>query len=324
MTDLVLQEAWHLRNYEALMQITLMLKDKPLSSVMHMEIAKDAWDALNRHYEGVGKQTITYLISDLFQGMLSNKIALENQLNAMLQKNQILASLGLILDESLIAVAMLISLLPSYGTLRTILMTQDRKLDTEKVINEVLTEEKCQKEGTSESVLLVRAGKGVKSPDKKDKKKKKKCTHCGYTGHTVDECCKLKASQSEAATKADNKDKSSEGKESAKVTSVHEVGFETLCLFLAKELLCNDALLHCWIIDSSASSHMSSHHEWFLHYRPLAALKQVYLGNEHHVLAQGIGQVIISASLEDSSINTGIIQNVLYIPDLNSNLLSVA
>ncbi|OSX61491.1 hypothetical protein POSPLADRAFT_1144619, partial [Postia placenta MAD-698-R-SB12] len=69
---------------------------------------------------------------------------------------------------------------------------------------------------------------------------------------------------------------------------------------------------------------MSSHHEWFLHYRPLAAPKRVYLGDEHHILAQGIGQVVISASLEDGSTNTGVIQNVLYVPDLNGNLLSVA
>ncbi|KAF9805649.1 hypothetical protein IEO21_08975 [Rhodonia placenta] len=105
-TDLVLQEAWRLQNYKALTQITLTLKDKPLSSVMRMEIVKDAWDALNRRYEGVRKQTIAYLVSDLFRGTLSDEIALEDQLNAMLQKSQILASLGLILDESLIAVAM--------------------------------------------------------------------------------------------------------------------------------------------------------------------------------------------------------------------------
>ncbi|OSX59695.1 hypothetical protein POSPLADRAFT_1035274 [Postia placenta MAD-698-R-SB12] len=105
-TNLVLQEAWCLRNYEALTQITLMLKDKPLSSVMHMEITKDTWDTLNRRYKGVRKQTIAYLVSDLFQGMLNDEIALEDQLNAMLQKSQILTSLGLILDKSFIAVAM--------------------------------------------------------------------------------------------------------------------------------------------------------------------------------------------------------------------------
>ncbi|PCH35363.1 hypothetical protein WOLCODRAFT_41682, partial [Wolfiporia cocos MD-104 SS10] len=80
--------------------------------------ASEVWTRLNTRYEGKGNQTIVYLISDLFHGNLSDESPLEPQLNAMSQKAYIITSLGQPLGNSLIAIAMVISLPPSYSTLR--------------------------------------------------------------------------------------------------------------------------------------------------------------------------------------------------------------
>ena len=45
---------WDHHNKEAKAQITLTLSDKPLSGVIHAMSATDAWDKLNRRYEGRG------------------------------------------------------------------------------------------------------------------------------------------------------------------------------------------------------------------------------------------------------------------------------
>lgn len=87
------------------------MKDEPLSRVLHATTAAQVWTKLCQHYKGKGKQTIAYLIGDLFQGMLS--------------------------DDSLIAIAMVISLPPSYSTLCTVLMSTDDKLSVD--------EQKCCK-----------------------------------------------------------------------------------------------------------------------------------------------------------------------------------
>jgi len=39
---------------EAQAQLTLTLKDEPLSGVLHATSAADIWDKLNRRYEGKG------------------------------------------------------------------------------------------------------------------------------------------------------------------------------------------------------------------------------------------------------------------------------
>jgi len=74
-------------------------------------------EKLCERYEGKGKQSIAYLIGKLFCGTLLDDSPLEPQLNAMRQKAIVLALLGQTLDNSLIAIAMVISLPPSYSTL---------------------------------------------------------------------------------------------------------------------------------------------------------------------------------------------------------------
>lgn len=67
--------------------------------------------------QGKGKQTIAYLIGELFRRTLSDETLMETQLNAMRQKAYILKSLGQPLDDTLIAVVMVISLPTSYSIL---------------------------------------------------------------------------------------------------------------------------------------------------------------------------------------------------------------
>ncbi|KAJ8580825.1 hypothetical protein M405DRAFT_698838, partial [Rhizopogon salebrosus TDB-379] len=80
--------------------------------------AEEIWKKLSERYEGKGKQTIAYLIGELFRGTLSDESAMETQLNTMRQKAYVLKSLGQPLDDSLVAIAMVISLPPSYSILR--------------------------------------------------------------------------------------------------------------------------------------------------------------------------------------------------------------
>ena len=67
---------------------------------------------------------------------------LEPQLNALHHKAHILTSLGLKLEDSLIAIAMVISLPESYSILRMILMLSEDKLSPDSITAQVLIEEK--------------------------------------------------------------------------------------------------------------------------------------------------------------------------------------
>jgi hypothetical protein len=145
------------------------LKDEPLSSVLHAMSAAEIWMKLSECYEGKGKQTIAYLIGELFHGTLSDKSSMEMHLNSMHQKSYVFKSLGQPLNDTLVAVAMVISLPSSYSILQTILMSSSDKLSVNTVILQVLAEEKS---------CLTEKPKS----DQKDKKKKK-CPYCLRSGH---------------------------------------------------------------------------------------------------------------------------------------------
>ncbi|KIK19858.1 hypothetical protein PISMIDRAFT_682784 [Pisolithus microcarpus 441] len=80
---------------------------------------------------------------------------MHNQLNAMWQKVCILKSLGQPLNDSLVAIAMVISLPPSYATLRTILMSLNDKLSIDSIISQVLVKEKSQQLASGGQSALV-------------------------------------------------------------------------------------------------------------------------------------------------------------------------
>ena len=96
---------------------------------------------------------------------------------------------------------------------------------------------------------------------------------------------------------------------------------EHIHLFMAQMLQEQKAeVAERWIVDSGASSSMTSNCEWLENYRKLSKPKKVCMGDERYIYAVGIGQVKIT--MHQKAIY--LVQNVYYVPDLNGNLLSVS
>ena len=156
----------------------------------------------------------------------------------MQQKANVLKTLGQPLEDSLIAIAMVISLPPTYSTLRTILMAADDKLMTDAVINQVLIEEKSRKVSLTLSALAAKTiGKSKqkgKGKVNKEDKGKKSCTYCSKNGHTEDECWK-KATECSKEKDDASKEKMDEKKElAAHVAKAGSTHSPPLRLFMAQ------------------------------------------------------------------------------------------
>ena len=75
-----------------------------------------------------------------------------------------------------------------------------------------------------------------------------------------------------------------------------------------------------WFIDSGASQHMFCVREYFHGYKELASPEKMRLANDTMISGDGIGSVI----WEDKELNeTTTIKNVLFVPELSQNLISV-
>ncbi|CAL1698120.1 unnamed protein product [Somion occarium] len=199
--DTTAHDNWVRRDKEARAQITLTISDEPLNGVLHAKTSKDVFEMLNMRYEGRRRQTTAYLIGELFHNTFSDDSDLEPQLNSMRHKAYILRTpLKCPLDDVLVAAAMIGALPPSYSILKTILMFSDDSLDVDKVIFQILNEEKSkrQEQGLT-SALVARTQTYTKSkgkpgkPAEGKKSNSKKCDYCKKKGHVKDECRKLKA-----------------------------------------------------------------------------------------------------------------------------------
>jgi len=82
-------------------------------------------------------------------------------------------------------------------------------------------------------------------------------------------------------------------------------------------------LVQHWIIDSGASRTMSCHREWFFHFTPLATPIPVVLGDDSSIVASGVGRIHVEMRA-NGSMHRSVLQDVLYVPGLQGNLLSVA
>jgi len=322
-------EEWLTKDKEAHAQLTLTLKDEPLSRVLYSTTSAEVWKKLSEQYEGRGKQSIAYLISELFWSTLSDDTAMESQLNLMQQKANVLKTIGQPLDDSLIAIAMVISLPSSYSTLRTILMATDDKLTTDMVINQVLIEERSQK-SPGQTALSAKAtsqtkGKGKAKSGKKSQKKKGTCTYCSKDGHTEDVRYKKKrdVAAKDGMDKSKEKPKEEKTELAASVAQVDRNSPPPLRLFVARNQT-DKATAHDWIIDSGASAHMSCQHKWFTTYHRLVPPQSVTVGNGMSIPAVGIGCIHVNLKLDSGCTSTTVIRDVYYVPNLDGNLLSIS
>ena len=78
-----------------------------------------------------------------------------------------------------------------------------------------------------------------------------------------------------------------------------------------------------WLIDSGASSHMTSEKKILTSYREFERPEKVGLGDGRIVNVVGMGNVYISMQLKGHEPNVSMIYNVLYVPKLACNLFSV-
>jgi hypothetical protein len=78
---------------------------------------------------------------------------------------------------------------------------------------------------------------------------------------------------------------------------------------------------HEWALDSGASSHFCNDRSLFETFK--ASRTQVQVAAGKSITAFGIGSIALSTALPNGSVRTGRLNNVVYAPDMHSNLLSV-
>jgi hypothetical protein len=189
------------------------------------------WVALLKRYNGVGVQDAARVMTQLHHYQLDDSKPFEPQLIEMRGLHDRLASLGDTYTDTKFAVIVSEALPQSYDTLKTIILADLDDASTiacDKLIAQILREEKRKSRPKSSAVLIAKPGKTTgKDPDKSDGKKSKKtkdrprCTNpnCKWKlGHTFEQCwAEGGGSEGQRPAKSSDKQMAKDKKKDAKV-----------------------------------------------------------------------------------------------------------
>ena len=150
--------------------------------------------------------------------------------------------------------------------------------------------------------------------------KKFKCHYCGKPGHIKCECRKLAA---------DNKKKESKERKESKHRANHAQQNDSTsssdedAIFITHALGARSASNN-WIVDSGMTSHMRNDEGLFREIECLKRPQEVTLGDGHSLQATGQGTVSLHMNLPDGKTRRCKLLDVLYVPKLSYNRLSVS
>jgi len=148
------------------------------------------------------------------------------------------------------------------------------------------------------------------------------CLWCETNGnHFTEECRNMQRSKKQRkANRSQLKTPASKGKpQQAKAAdaALAEFAGEASRIHSPSDLVTN----HSWNPDTGATCHMTPHRQWLTHYR--AHRVPVRLGDDSVVWSEGVGVCWFEPVLQGSSAPLVRFSNVLYVPQLASNLLSL-
>lgn len=314
---------WKKKDNTARAQIALTVGNSELVHIKAAKTSREVWTKICSVFEAKGLAARIFLRRKFFNIKLKEGDGMQAHINQVRELAEQLDAIGAPVTDSDIAMTLLCSLPEQYDSLIVALESRPSDdLTSEFVASRLLAEEKRRQEsfnvkvnGTAEAAFVGNQLSGG------DKKKSKRCKFCKSIGHTEDTCYRKhgypvghplhQKSNMAAVTKLN---------ESGDIHSEAWSGNHEEFLAFTGAI---DGPLgkHEWVVDSGASAHYCNNRDWFRTFKGIPA-KKITLGDNHFIQATGIGDIPIKVVV-DNHIRNGIVTNVLYVPDMGYNLLSV-
>jgi len=206
-------------------------------------------------------------------------------------------------DEELYQVTLLGSLPPEYESMMEVWeLTHPSMRTTANLISRLLKREEDLKMNADNHQALAVGRMNPEAWKKlpiEEKKKLTKCKNCGKKGHWARECKMKKEPEEPNQSKTEEKNETKEH-------VLFNLGDTSID---AKDK---------WVIDSGATAHMCRNKNWFIELIMYPSSVTCSVGDGSQVKVLGIGKIEVQ-----TGVVSGVFTEVLYIPSLSTNLVSV-
>lgn len=288
---------------KALASICLHIDDSQLVHVENAESGRAAWLALRQYHQRDTAGHKMQLLSRLFEAKMSYGESMQAHLNKMTELLSQLNAINAGIDDVIAVCVILRSVTSEYQSLVSSIQTwSDDRLTLVNVKGQLIEEyerlKDCQ--GVETAFAVTMGGR----PRKRNRDHVGPCFYCNGP-HFKRECTLLKLNRE--ANNMNNVNNNNEGninKQSARMARMGNWDYS-------------------WCFDSGASSHMCNDLNLFTSFSDYDT-KEVYVANGSSVDSKGVGTVKLEIFVDNGEVMNLTINNVLFVPELDENLISVS
>lgn len=319
--------------------------------------AHDAWEALSKTFNDPGMNRKVNLLIEVSTTRYENCKSMEDYVARIIGASQRLEAIGTKIPTDLVGALMLAGLPQSYKPMIMALANSGQNVDADFVKTKLLEEAESSSENVNGNEIQIQgyaaqahpahfssqrsANRGRHGYQKRSGTRRNndvRCYNCNRFGHIARSCTAPKRNNQSACTAAADDESEDEDVECALLASISSgdthlanVGAafvdpdastppadNTFLTVSSTHSLQKDE----WILDSGASTHMCYDRVHMTNFRE-AKVKNVTTANKEKVPVLGEGNILMQYSAQGEKRQV-ILKNVLYVPKITTNLLSVS
>lgn len=294
MSYLQLEELWECiepgtdvdikKDIKAKSRIILLVEPMNYVHIENAQTAKEVWKNLQNAFEDSGLSRKVGLLKDLINTSLDNCGSIEEYVNKIMSTAHKLRNIGFEVNDEWLGTLMLAGLSENYKPMIMGLESSGIKISSDFIKTKLLQEVQV-----SETSAFYTKHRGTSNNNSKPKGKGPRCFNCNKYGHVKKQCTAQKSNQNSFAA-----------------------------VFSAYSSLNQDE----WYIDSGATMHMTRRSDWMYDEQP-PPIHRITVANSEAIPVQSMGKVNIQTKLNKVEHQIQV-RNVLFIPELTTNLLSVS
>ena len=270
---------------------------------------KTVWDKLRDQFQKKSWANKLALRRRLYAMRLGEVESMDKHIKLMTEVFNELAVIGDPLKEEDRVIQLLASLPESYSMLVTALEALPDVPEMETVVERLRHEERKVNDRSSE---------GGQEKALTSRRKGPMCYNCQNYGHIKKNCPQLKADSSKPTPKKQGKAKA------CTCNARLDEGSDDDVAFIAQHALSTSTKAGGWIVDSGATAHMCNDRKLFKGFTCSSEPVSVTLGDGHALESTGVGDVKLEMKMSNGKTQTCTLVNVLCVPGLAYNLLSVS
>lgn len=256
---------------------------------------KQIWKALQDLFEDKGLSRKIGLLRNLISTRLDTSANMQSYIDDIKTNSARLTGIGFALSDEWLAAIILAGLTDDYRPFIMGFEASGKDLKSDAIISKLLD---GQTSANSNANALL--SKATRNKAHEKKKPKIKCMYCKKNGHTENVCRKKQK---------DEKEKENVSAKAAFIAHTHaQEAYATPHKVIGK----NE-----WYIDSGASSHMTPHGQMLSNIQP-TNVTEIISANSAKLQVKGAGEMTLITNDQEIVVN-----DVLHVPGLSANLLSV-